>query len=71
MVDTRHLQIGLTAQKPVEEESRLGLVPAPTLLLNILEKIAPKMDQTMRRSNVTLKNVQVSWRGNAPFETVE
>jgi len=60
MVVTLHLQTGLTAQKPVEGESRLGLAPVLTLLLNILEKTAPSLDQTMRRENVTPKNAQVS-----------
>jgi len=58
MVVTLHLQTGLTAQKPVEGESRLGLAPVLTLLLNILEKTAPSLDQTMRRENVTPKNAQ-------------
>ena len=60
MVVILHLQTGLTAQKHVEEENRLELAPAQTLLLNILEKIALRMDWTMRRGNVTPKNVQVS-----------
>ena len=60
MVVILHLQTGLTAQKPAEEENRLELAPVPTLLLNILERIAPRMDWTMKRGNVTPKNVQVS-----------
>lgn len=62
MVDILHLQTGLTAQKPVVGVNRLGLEHAPTLHLNILVKIVPRMDLTMRKGNATLKNAQVSKR---------
>ena len=64
MVDIRHLQIGQTAQRHAVVENKSELVPVLIPRPNILEKIAPKMDQITRRKNATRRNVQVScWDG--------
>lgn len=58
MVDTRHLQIGQTAQRHAVVENKSELAPVLIPRPNILEKIAPKMDQITRRENATRRNVQ-------------